>query len=119
MKNLYISFLMVVVLSNTVLAQESNSNTIVYNVKTIVEKNALTIEWDSDKPADSYWQIQASSDGKKFISVGHVFGRNVSVTSKAFAFKMKYEKSKNEGLVYRVVWMENSLNGWVGQTLKL
>lgn len=119
MKTIYILFISVMACCNQLFAQEIKNDPIIYNVKAIVVNKVLIIEWDSDKPADSYWQIQASKDGKEFTSVGHVFGRNISNNSNLFSFKKSFRKTKTQNTIYRVVWMENSNNGIASKAIKI
>jgi hypothetical protein len=70
--------------------------------------NNLQITWSSNiKDDNSYWEVQASADGKEFKAIGIVFGSDPKSVGQ-YAFKQAASRIKPGYHYYRVARLEQN-----------
>lgn len=74
------------------------------NLRANVVNNNLIVDWNlSADSTFSYCEVQASEDGKTFITIGYVMGAEPKVGSDHFVFKQQFNKIKAGKIYYRVL----------------
>ncbi len=100
----------IILLCLTFSAVSANNNPAFSGIelKAAVVNNNLIVDWQFN--ADSkfnYSEVQASTDGKNFITIGFVTGAEPKDGSTHFIFKQQFSKVKAGKVYYRVVNVAN------------
>ena len=82
-----------------------------------IEKSTLLINWSSTQAETKYWEVQGSTDGKTYTTIGYVMGPAAS--SNEFKFKQPVAKIKAGLKYYRVLLMETAEMAIASNTIKL
>jgi hypothetical protein len=79
----------------------------VKNFKVNLQNNQLYMDWSVDARENSnYWEVQGSTNGKEFSSIGLVMGPDPS-NENVFRFKQQLNKIKPGMKYYRVLEIRN------------
>lgn len=85
-----------------------SENTVISNLKASVENNRLVINWVvSETTSIDNCEVQASTDGKTFSTIGIVMGADPKQAN-SFSFKQILNKMKTGKVFYRVVNVETN-----------
>lgn len=83
-----------------------SENTVITNLKASVENNRLLINWViSENITSANCEVQASTDGKTFSTIGIVMGADPKQAS-SFCFKQNINKIRSGKVFYRVINLE-------------
>lgn len=96
-----IALLLVTVIATN--AQSQSSTRHFDNLQAKIENNNLLIEWNASNIDESAtWQVQASADGKEFITIGFVMGADPKAAD-TYKYKQGLAKIKPGLKYYRVL----------------
>lgn len=95
-----------------------SENTVISNLKASVENNRLVINWVvSETTSINNCEVQASTDGKTFSTIGIVMGADPKQAN-SFSFKQTLNKMKTGKVFYRVVNVETSGRSYTSNVVK-
>ncbi len=90
------------------------------NLKVSVENNSLVMNWISEPTSTTqYYEVQASEDGKTFVTIGFVMGTDPKQNNNACIFKQNLAKLKPGKVFYRVLDVENDGTATISDVVKL
>lgn len=96
-----IAFLFVSVIAGN--AQSQNSDMLFENLQAKIDNNSLLIEWNATGADEAAtWQVQGSTDGKEFITIGFVMGADPKAVN-SYKYKQGLAKVKPGLKYYRVL----------------
>jgi hypothetical protein len=107
----------VIVLANTGVFAQSESKKI-EGISAKIEKGDLMINWTGNQSSEGYWQVQGSTDGKSYTTIGMVMGQDPAKQN-AFKFKQPVAKLKPGMKYYRVLLMESAETGIASNSIQL
>jgi hypothetical protein len=85
-----------------------------------ISGNRLHINWKSNKIENAnYWEVQASTDGKNFSTIGLVLGADSKNTGGMYSFKQQTNKIKPGMKYFRVLHMETAEKAMASNTIGL
>ncbi len=97
-----------------------NSPTSIEGLIATLDENNLHIDWKSNKMDDAnYWEVQASTDGKSFTTIGLVMGTDPKAARGYYSFKQIKNKIKPGIKFFRVLHIENDDNAMASNTIGL
>ena len=78
------------------------------NVKATLQNKNLQVAWITNTTLDpNYWQVQASTDGKLFSTLGLVMGSDPKNNGNSYIFKLSMNKIKPGYKYFRVLHIES------------
>jgi hypothetical protein len=85
--------------------QNNPATSPVTNLSVAVINNNVFVNWTMNEgaAAAAYCEVQASKDGKNFITIGFVMGADPSKTDNTFSFKQQQAKIKPGMIYFRVL----------------
>ncbi len=107
--------------SMSVFAQENKMETPI-SVDGLVAKHtntSLQISWQSKTSDSNYWEVQGSTNGKDFSTIGLVMGADPKGSKGSFCFKQQSEKIKPGLKYFRVICIENEEVGYASSPISL
>ena len=92
----------------------------VSNLKASVENDHIIINWNTtDQAGSNYCQVQASTDGKTFKTIGLVLGADPKQSNNSFIFKQDLRKRKSgRQLFYRILAIDNNDRAYASNVIK-
>lgn len=118
MKHILYTIGFILVINSGVNAQTNLPVTEIKDVKVFVENKDLHLSWSSDAHGtDKYWEVQGSSDGKSFTSIGIVLGADPATGN--YQFKQPVAKIKTGYKYYRVLHIESEDMATASNTILL
>lgn len=92
---------------------------VISDIKVAHENNNLIINWNVSKTTVSdYCEVQASTDGKTFFTIGLVLGADPKQNNNSFIFKQNLSKLKAGLVYYRILSVENYTKAFVSNVVK-
>ncbi|RYF88982.1 MAG: hypothetical protein EOO03_07110 [Chitinophagaceae bacterium] len=88
----------------------SKSNKSIENLTVVTEAGNVSVTWTSTLPAENYWEVQGSEDGKSFKTIGLVLGTNPTAQDQ-YAFKQAKGKLQPGLKYFRVAQMQSNNTG--------
>ena len=114
-----ITVLILTSLFSSASAQSTPSgNSTISNLTARVENNNIVINWNISELNADYCQVQASTDGKNFQTIGFVLGADPKAGNNSFAFKQNLSKMKAGHKYYRVVSINSGAVGVASEAVK-
>jgi hypothetical protein len=81
------------------------------NIKASVVNNDLLVTWNEANATEAgSWEVQGSTDGQSFATIGLVWGADPKATNHSFAFKQKNYKTQSKYKYYRVLYVADASN---------
>lgn len=81
----------------------------VINLTANVENRQLVINWNMQAAnASGYCEVQASTDGTTFSTIGLVLGADPKQSTHAFIFKQSLNKMKSGKVFYRILQVDDN-----------
>jgi hypothetical protein len=92
----------------------------VSNLKASIENNSLIVNWVAEPASTTqYYEVQASEDGKTFVTIGFVMGVDPKQNNNTCIFKQNVAKLKPGKVFYRVLDVENDGTATISDVVKL
>lgn len=108
-----------VAFTNSFSQNSEPSNTAVSNLQASVENNRIIIHWNTtDVAASNYCQVQASTDGKTFTTIGLVMGADPKQTDNSFMFKQELKKMKPGQSFYRILAVDSNNRAYASNVIQ-
>ena len=110
--NLYIMkqfFLLSILFAFAGTATMAQATPVAGNIKASLAASNLVITWnEANASAQSSWEVQASTDGKSFSTIGLVWGADPKETGNSYAFKQKTNKISLQYKYFRVLYLADA-----------
>lgn len=105
--------------TSTFAQENSTGNSTINNLKATVVNNNVVINWNMTEIGSSeFCQVQASTDGKNFTTIGFVLGADPKQNNNSFAFKQNLAKMKSGNKYYRVVTVGSNAVSVTSEVIK-
>ncbi len=119
LRNITLAAFLSIVFTNSFAQTIPADNAIITNLKATVVNNNLLIDWNiAENVNTNFCEVQASTDGKTFTTIGLVLGADPSQNNNSFKFKQNVKNLKAGQVYYRVLTIENNNNASSSNVVK-
>ena len=103
MKKILYTIVFLLVTAVAANAQSQKTDMLFNNLHAKIDNNNLLIQWNATEADEAAtWQVQGSTDGKEFITIGFVMGADPKVAN-SYKYKQGLAKVKPGLKYYRVL----------------